>query len=237
MKRTVDVCFTPELIDSFDLNGRIVVVVDILRATSCMVAGIASGVAGIIPVASLDECQAYKDKGYICAAERGGKQVDGFDLGNSPFGYMNENLKGKTISCTTTNGTLAISKSEAASQIIIGAFLNLSAVADYLTSQPNNVLIHCAGWQGKINMEDSLFAGALIEKILKTHELEGDAPHMAMCYYQSKKDNLLATIQASAHAKRLGGHGVTKDIEFCAQIDQYDTIPALKGNTLVKMKT
>lgn len=235
MNRTIDVCFSPDLIDSFSLEGKIVVVVDILRATSCMVTGIASGVEGIIPVATLDECRSYQKKGLICAAERGGKQVEGFELDNSPFSYMAPELVGKQICATTTNGTLAISKSLVAEQIIIGAFLNLSAVAAYLKDQPNDVIIHCAGWKGKVNMEDSLYAGALIEKLQTTHHLNCDAPHMALKYYQSVKHELLPAVQDSSHAKRLSKIGIQKDISFCLEIDRFEVIPVLEGNVLVAL--
>lgn len=236
MKRTIDVCFSPDLIDSYELEGKIVVIVDILRATSCMVSGFANGVKGIIPVATLEECKEYQKNGFICAAERGGKQVDGFELDNSPFSYMNEKLKEKTICATTTNGTLAISKSINAEKVIIGAFLNLSAIALYLENQPNDVIIHCAGWKGKVNMEDSLFAGALIEKLLHSHDLNCDASHMALTYYQGVKNKLLSTVQNSAHAKRLVKIGINKDIEFCLEIDRFNVIPVLTGKTLMKME-
>lgn len=198
-----------------------------------MVTGIASGVRGVIPVASLDECRAYQKEGLICAAERGGKQVDGFELDNSPFSYMAPELQGKNICATTTNGTLAISKSLIADQVIIGAFLNLSAVASYLRDQPHDIIIHCAGWKGKVNMEDSLFAGALIEKLQKSHKLNCDAPHMALKYYQSAKNELLSTVKESSHAKRLSKIGIQKDISFCLEIDKFDVVPVLKGNTIV----
>ncbi|MFY0651269.1 MAG: 2-phosphosulfolactate phosphatase [Cyclobacteriaceae bacterium] len=231
--RTIDVCLSPDLIESFDLQEKIVVVVDILRATSCMVSGLANGVSGIIPVATIEECKAYQNEGYTCAAERGGKPVEGFELDNSPFSYMQDGLKGKTISATTTNGTLAITKSLDAEQIIIGAFLNITAVARYLERQPNDVIIHCAGWKGKVNMEDSLFAGALIDMLRDTHAPGCDAPLMARNYYLSVKEDLLATVKNSAHAKRLAKIGIEKDTEFCMTFDYYDVIPVLKGNTLV----
>lgn len=236
MKKTIDVCFSPDLIDSYDLEGKIVVIVDILRATSCMVTGFANGVKGIIPVATLDECKQYQKDGFICAAEREGKQVDGFELDNSPFSYMNEKLKGKTICATTTNGTLAISKSINAEKVIVGAFLNLSAIAIYLEHQPNDVIVHCAGWKGKVNMEDSLFAGALIEKLIHSHALNCDSPYMALTYYQGVKNELLSTVQNSAHAKRLSNIGINKDIEFCLEIDRFNVIPVLMGKTLMKME-
>ena len=233
--RKVDVCLSPDLIDSFDLTGKIVVVVDILRATSCMVTAIAHGIKGIIPVASVEECKTYQSQGMICAAERGGAQVEGFELGNSPFSYMSEELKGKTIAVTTTNGTLAISKSLEAAEIIIGAFLNLSKVSSYLQSQDRDVVIHCAGWKGKVNMEDSLFAGGLVSKLSATHEMGCDAPHMVKEYYKSVKDDLFEVVKNSSHAKRLSKMGITKDIKFCVELDQYNVIPVLQENTLVKM--
>jgi 2-phosphosulfolactate phosphatase len=223
------------LIDGFSLEGKIVVIVDILRATSCMVSGLASGVQGIVPVATLEECRAYQQKGYICAAERGGKQVEGFELDNSPYSYMKPELKNKTICATTTNGTLAIAKSLDAEQVVVGAFLNLTALSEYLISQPNDIIIHCAAWKGKVNMEDSLFAGALIDKLLATHDLACDAPHMVHTYYKSVAQSLEQTVKQSAHARRLAGIGIEKDIAFCLQLDHFDTIPILNGDTLVAL--
>ena len=95
----VEVCFSPDLIERYSLDEKIVVVVDILRATSCMTSGIAHGVASIIPVATLEECKELQQAGYIAAAERGGQKVDGFDLGNSPFSYMNPEYTGQKNSC------------------------------------------------------------------------------------------------------------------------------------------
>src|SRR6478736_2791639 len=147
--KKIEVCFTPELVHVYGVKGKVVVVIDILRATSCMTTAIAHGVKSLIPVASLAECKALQNQGYIAAAERDGKKEDGFDIGNSPFSYMEKEVVGKTIAVTTTNGTQAISKSLAAKEIIIGSFLNRSAVVNYLKSQPHDVLLLCAGWKGK----------------------------------------------------------------------------------------
>lgn len=135
----------------YTVEDKSVVVVDILRATSSMVTAFAHGIESIYPVAKLEDCRAMKAKGYLIAGEREGEKVADFDLGNSPFEYMTENLKGKQIAFTTTNGTQAIAKSIGAKEIIIGAFLNLSAVAGHLIKSNNNVLIVCAGWKGKVN--------------------------------------------------------------------------------------
>ena len=235
MKNFVDVCLSPNLIDLYDLEGKIVVVVDILRATSVMVTAMAHGVQSIRPVAQLEEARSYLGKeNHICAAERGGDMVEGFVFGNSPLSYMNEEVDGKNMVMTTTNGTLAISKSKTADQVLIGAFLNLSAIAEYITSQKKDVIIHCAGWKGKTNMEDTLFAGALVEKLLKTHDLGCDTPSLALTFFQAVKDDLYGSVKNSSHAKRLNGLNIIEDIEFCMKIDEYHLVPRLQDEVLVR---
>lgn len=230
----VEVCLSPELIHLFDLEGKIVVVTDILRATSCMTVGLAKGVAAIKPVATLDECRALKAEGFFTAAERNGGKVDGFDIGNSPFSYMEDRFKGEKIAATTTNGTLAITKSIRADEVIIGSFLNLSTVFNYLIKGAKDVIIHCAGWKGNYSLEDTLFAGALIEKLQSDFSLSDDASFSALSGYQVSKNNLLDTVLSSAHAKRLEKYDIRNDIELCCTIDKYDVLPYLKGGVLIK---
>lgn len=237
MSKKIDVCLSPELLNLFNLEGKIVVVVDVLRATSCMVTALSEGVSRIYPVASLDECQALKGKGYLTAAERGGQQMEGFDLGNSPLSYLSRVYEGKKIATTTTNGTLAITKSAPfAKQVIIGAFLNLSAVAEYLRSRSENVLVLCAAWKGKVNMEDTLFAGALVNMLSNEYELECDAPLAAMSLYNFVKGDLYGYMKQASHARRLSKFGVEEDIRFCLEEDKYTVIPVLEGDELVPLQ-
>jgi len=230
----VEVCLSPQLIHLFDLEGKIVVVTDILRATSCITAGIASGVGHIKPVATLDECRALKEEGYFTAAERNGAKVEGFDIGNSPYSYMEERFRGKKIAVTTTNGTLAITKSTKADEVIIGSFLNLSIIANFLQDEGKDVIIHCSGWKGNYSLEDTLFAGALVEKLASSFELGDDASFSALVSYKAAKNNLLETILGSSHARRLEKHTIRRDIELCCTIDKYDTLPYLKTGVLIK---
>ena len=237
MSKKIDVCLSPELINLYELKGKVVVVVDVLRATSCMITALAEGVSEIYPVASLDECQSLKMNGYLTAAERGGQQVEGFDLGNSPLSYLNKAYAGKKVAVTTTNGTLAITKSAPyAKEVIIGGFLNLNAVAQYLRNQQEDVLVLCAGWKGKVNMEDTLFAGALTSALRNDYELECDAPLASQTLYEAVKDNLYGFMQNTSHARRLSRFGVIEDIKFCLQSDVYTNIPVLKGDVLVPLK-
>lgn len=232
--KTVDVCLSPDLIHLHDVSDKIVVVTDILRATSCMTAGIANGVNSIIPFSDKEECMLMAAKGYLTAGERNGKKIDGFDLGNSPFDYMQDFVKGQDVAVTTTNGTVAIEKSKGAVEVVIGSFLNLTAVADYLKSEKNNVLILCAGWKGKVNLEDSLFAGALTAALKPEFEHECDAPMLAETSYNEIKKDLVARVQSSSHAKRLNRLNVHKDIEYCLKHDEFDVVPVLKGEAIVK---
>lgn len=230
--RTVDVCLTPDLMHLYDVKGQAVVVVDILRATSCMTTALACGVDAIAPFAQLQDCLAMKAQGYFTAGERDGKKVDGFDLGNSPFEYQDPKLKGQRVAFTTTNGTQAIAKSLGATEIIIGSFLNISAVAEHLNTLPNNILIVCAGWKGKFNLEDTLFAGALIEKLGAVVKPACDSPLAAQQLYHGAKNNLLGFLQNSSHVQRLAKLNITKDIEFCLTHDVYETVPVLRENLL-----
>lgn len=232
----LSVCFSPNLLNLYSLEGKIVVIVDILRATSSMVAGLGSGVESIVPVGTLEECRALKSEGYVCAGEREGYRVEGFDLGNSPFEYIGDAVKGKKIAMTTTNGTQALVLSKNAAKIVIGAFLNLSYLATYLKKQSHDVLIVCAGWKGKFCIEDTLFAGALAELLLDTLESNDDSTLAALTLYQSAKNNLYEYLLQSSHYKRLSHLEGGKDVAYCIEIDKFAVVPVWNGRELVGQK-
>jgi len=233
--KSIDVCLSPDLIHLHDLKGKITVVVDILRASSCITAGIANGIEAIVPFASVEDCRKMKAKGYFTAGERGGKKIEDFDIGNSPFSYMEDYLKGERVAVTTTNGTQAIDKSRDSDEIIIGSFLNISAVANYLKSKPNDVIICCAGWQGRVNLEDTMFAGALGQKLESDYVFADDAILVAFSSYLKNKDNMLEVIENSSHAKRLRRFNVKRDIEFCLTFDEFEVVPVLKEGRIVAL--
>ncbi len=233
----IDVCLSPQLIGQYGAEGKIVVVVDILRATSCMVTAFANGVTCILPVETVEECAEFKTKGHLTAAEREGKIVDGFEIGNSPFSYLQPNIKGQTIGITTTNGTKAIKLSAAAEQILIGAFLNKTVIAQYLLAQNKDVLIVCAGWKNKMNLEDTLFAGALVSLLETSFISVNDSAVASKVLYEAAKNNLFAFVtQNSSHYKRLKNLNLDKDIAFCLQQDIYQVIPTMKGSEMVAMQ-
>lgn len=235
--RKIEVCLSPELIHLHDLNNKIVVVVDIFRATSTMITALANGVESITPVADLETCRSFRNRGYVIAGERNGLPAEGFELGNSPLSYLNNAYGGQHIAVTTTNGTLAIEKSkEGSAEVLVGAFLNLQATADYLSLKENDLLIHCAGWKGRFNLEDSLYAGALVSALSDSHSYDCDGALAMEALFQAHKDNLTAFLNQASHAKRLQNHNIEADIDFCLTFDKYDLIGKLVQGDLVGEK-
>lgn len=233
--KKIDVCLTPELLHLHTIENTIVVVADVFRATSCMVTAFAYGVERIIPVATIEECRDLQQLGYFAAAERNAQKVEGFELDNSPFSYMDERLRGASVAMTTTNGTLAITKSRSAVKVLVGSFLNLDAIVSYLKSQSYDVLVLCAGWKGRFNLEDTLFAGALVERLKESCMMAEDSAIMAWRIYCQGQDNLIQYLANSSHIRRLQRLGIQKDIAYCLQHDLYDVVPVLRGNALVAM--
>lgn len=237
-KLTIETCLTPTLLPLYNIENRIAVIIDIFRATSSICYGIENGAEAIIPVAQVEECAAYREKGldYLLAAERNGEVVSGFDFGNSPFSYTTEKVAGKTIVLTTTNGTHALHLSRAAKKIVIGSFLNLTALCGWLKSRQENILLVCAGWKNNFNLEDTLFAGAIVDQLKASNYKLDDPSIAANDLFQLAKNDLNLYLQKTAHSERLKKLGIEEDIRFCLQTDLTTAIPVLEGEKLVKLK-
>lgn len=229
----IEVCLTPELIHQHKLEGKIVVVADIFRATSCIITGLARGISAIKPVKDIDELLTLGKQGYVMAGERGGKKIDGLDIGNSPFEYMEKELVGKKVALSTTNGSQAILKSMDADEVIIGAFLNLKATAEYVLDTDKSVVIHCAGWKGTINIEDTLYAGALVNELAEMLATSDDSTLLAHQLFVDHQRNTKTIASKSSHAKRLAGFGAEKDMAFCMTENTYAILVKLEGDHLV----
>ena len=233
MLKKVEVCFSPALLPLYEIENSIVVVIDIFRATSSICYGFENGAAAIIPVATVEECLAYQNQNYLLAAERDGKVVEGFDFGNSPFSYTRQKIDGKTIVLTTTNGTYAINQSKSkAYQIIIGSFFNLDAICNYLNTQGKNVLLLCAGWKNKFNLEDTLFAGAIVHQLIQNGFISDDAGTASLDLYNLAKTDLYAYTSKTSHSERLKKLGIEEDIKFCLKLNITTVIPVLMGERL-----
>lgn len=236
MQRKIEICLTPALIDLYPIEESIVVVIDILRATSSIVYGIDNGAKAIIPVANVEDCLTYAGKGYLLAAERNGEVVEGYDFGNSPFSYTVDKIAGKTVVLTTTNGTKALHLARSrAHQVVIGAFLNLGSLCNWLKTQEKDVLLLCAGWKDQFNLEDTIFAGAVVHKMRSFFTEFDDAGVAAEDLYMLAKDNLRAYVGKSAHSHRMVALNIEDDINFCLQLDICTAIPILKGEELVAL--
>jgi len=237
MTNDLNVCLSPALIPLYNVEDYIVVIIDIFRATSSICYGIDNGARAIIPVSQVEECAAYAEKGldYLLAAERDGKVVEGFDFGNSPFSYTKEKVAGKTIVLTTTNGTHALHLSRSAKKIVVGSFLNLTSLCNWLKTQDDNILLVCAGWKNNFNLEDTLFAGAVVDQLQDLNFKPDDAAIAASDLYQIGKHDINAYLKKTSHSERLKKLGIEKDIAFCLQVDLTTAIPVLHGDRLIKL--
>ncbi|HNO71567.1 MAG TPA: 2-phosphosulfolactate phosphatase [Bacteroidia bacterium] len=234
-KLTIDTCFTPYLYPVYKEDESIVVIIDILRATSAICTAFENGAEKIIPVASLNEAIVYKEKGYLVGAERNGMPVEGFDFGNSPFHYMGEHIKGKTIVLTTTNGTQAIEAAKAAYKIVIGSFLNIGTLCDFLLEENKNILLLCSGWKNKFNLEDGVFAGVVTDEIARRSDRYklGDACLALKYLGQIGKRNPNKFLNYSSHKERLAKLNLKEDIRYCLTPNQTSVIPVYKDGALV----
>lgn len=225
----IDVCFSPALYPAYHDPEAIVVVVDIFRATTTMAAAFSNGVRSIRPVATVEEAQAYKEKGWLVGAERNVRRCDFADFGNSPFDYTPEKVAGKEIVFTTTNGTKAITIAQSAYRVVTGAFINLQAVADYCVGHKRDVVVLCSGWQDKVNIEDTLFGGALVDLLVNTglYEKGSDSAVIAQDMWTTNKEDLLRYLAPTDHVARLKANHLDDSIPYCLTLSITDRVPEL----------
>ena len=231
---TVEVCFTPNLYPLHFDGSDIIVVIDVLRATSAICAGLSNGVKKVIPVASVEEAIEYRQKGFVVAAERKGKVVEGFVLGNSPRSWLNPDLIGETVVLTTTNGTQAIHTARRCQHMVMGSIINLEAVVNYLHEKKENVMLLGSGWKNKFCLEDTICAGAIAEGLLATGEFrsEEDSTIASKYLYLSARDNYLGYLKASSHRRRLRDLNLNEDIKYCLTPNKVDVVPIYKNGEI-----
>jgi len=228
---------SPALLHLYDINSSIVVIIDVLRATSTINAALRNGAKSIIPVDSVTRCiELGRQIGGITAGERDGKIAEGLEHGNSPFEYPEEFISGKNLVLTTTNGTrlLQMALEKGAREIITGSFTNLSAVCDHLIAMKLPVILGCAAWKDRVNLEDTLFAGAVISTIGEHFSINCDSSHLAATLYEKGKKDLFGFMQKNdaSHFHRLMNFGLEKDIRYCLTIDADNVLPRFKDGKL-----
>ena len=229
---------SPALIHLYDMSDSIVVIIDILRATSTITTALYNGARSVIPVDSISRCiETANQINGITAGERDGKIAEGLNHGNSPFEYPSDFISGKTLVLTTTNGTrlLQMALDQKAKEIIIGSFNNLSAVCNHLIEKKQNILLACAAWKDRVNMEDTLFAGAVISRVKQYFDINCDSSHIAETIYKNGATDLFGLLQKNdaSHYHRLMNFGLEKDIRYCLSIDAANVLPVYKEGNLV----
>jgi 2-phosphosulfolactate phosphatase len=237
-KPTLYTCFSPALLHLYDLNNTVVVIIDILRATSTIATALFNGAKAVIPVDSVAKCMEFGRKiACITAGERDGMIAEGLQYGNSPFEYSKEFIGNKTLVLTTTNGTklLHMALERGAGQIVTGSFPNLTAVCEFLLSRHQNVVLGCAAWKDRVNIEDMLFAGAVINRVKDHFAINCDSSKIAETLYDVAKPDLFEYMKEkeASHYLRLMGYDLENDIRYCLTNDVANVLPFYQEGKLV----
>lgn len=238
---TISVSLSPSLLHLYEVQSSVVVIIDILRATSTIAAALYNGAKSVIPVDSVAECiNLGRQLDAVTAGERDGRIAEGLTYGNSPVQYSREFINGRTLVLTTTNGTklLHMALNAGAKGIITGAFGNIGAVCSYLIDQKKNVILACAGWKDKVNIEDTLFAGAVVTNIREHFTLDCDSAKIASVLYESAGGDLFEFIKArdASHFKRLMGYNLEEDIRYAFTENNANVLSVYDGGRLVSSK-
>lgn len=211
--------------------------IDVFRATSTIASALYNGAEAIIPVDTVPKAiEIAGEVNGIAAGERDGKIADGLQHGNSPLEYHRDFIGGRRLVLTTTNGTklLHMALNNGAADIITGSFPNLGAVCEHLIRQQKNVVLACAGWKDRFNMEDTLFAGAVIEQIRNNFTIHCDSSVTAVRLYEQMKDDLTGNARSFTHYHRLVERfGLIEDIRFCLTPNAANVLPVYKDDLLI----
>jgi len=231
MIRALDVAETPASATS-RAQVPIVVVIDVLRATSSIVAALDNGAAAIVPVREVDEAIAVmrrigRERVLLCG-ERESRLIEGFDLDNSPASFARDRVAGRTLVLTTTNGTRALT--EAAwgnTTVYCAALLNRDAIVDRLAQSTDAVRLLCAGDHGEPSFEDLLCAGAIADALMRRDKNLDvtDSARAAATVYAANAKRLTTAIASGTHARLLAANGFAADVASCAKIDVSRCVP------------
>jgi 2-phosphosulfolactate phosphatase len=235
----VDVFLTPGEVTPGEIAGRVVVVLDVLRATSSIVEALSNGARSIYPVPSIEDAlrlaNTFGRDGVLLCGERKCLPIEGFDLGNSPREFTRERVGGKTLVMTTTNGTYAMMLTAGAERVLIGSLLNLDAVVEELATDGSSPAIICAGRERTFAMEDAVCAGAMVTRLLEVREgdwklNDGAIAAAALAERFGTGADLFATIAAG---KLLLDADLEGDLAACAERNRRTVVPILHDRQIV----
>ncbi len=229
----INVCLSPALYDYYKKDDTIVIMVDAVRASASICTAFANGAEKIVTVSEKETAFEYQKKGWLTAGERDGIKIDGFDFGNSPETFSEKNVSGKKIAFTTTNGTRAVQRvmqsKEKNVDLLIGSFLNVNAVAEFIGNKQKDVIVLCSGWKNAVNMEDMLFAGKLIS-LLKNNYTLLEGANISLNLYETSKNNYYDFIMENSPRLASVRKFLHKDIKYCLQENTTKVVPILKEN-------
>lgn len=235
MSHSIEVCFSPALFPFRKTEGKqVIVVIDVLRFTTALIAAFDNGVCAVIPVGTLEEARALKQQGYLVAAERDGLMLDFADLGNSVTDFLNPGIKGKTIVYSTTNGTTAMVMAAESGTVAVAAFANLWALSEWLYAQDANIVILCSGWKNLFSIEDTLCAGALADQLTENYKLTTtcDSAIAAMDYWRLAKNDLEAYVLKASHHQRLLNLGVDPMLTYTLKTGISSAVPVFENGRI-----
>lgn len=238
----INVIPTAQQAQGIDFSGQTAVVIDVLRATTVITTALDNGAREVIPVKTVEEAQnlyATCDNA-LRGGERNALKIEGFDLGNSPLEYKKKTVEGKTLILTTTNGTNALNNIIGADEVVLACFRNAEAMANHHVGLSHrgsrDIIIVCAGTEGRFSLDDGLCAGMLIEQLKQQTEVETDDLGLLLNrFYNESKDNLFSALSECYHLKRLFMLGFYDDIKFCLETNCVGTVPILKNDKIVKL--
>jgi 2-phosphosulfolactate phosphatase len=242
----VDVFYGTSGLTAADVQSRVVVVIDVLRASTSIAVALANGARAVIPFEDSEEAvvrsKTLERTEILLAGERKMLPIAGFDLGNSPSAFTRQAVDGKTILLTTTNGTGALISAQGAREVFVGAFVNFSALLDVLRAQArggtgSDIAFICAGSDRLIALEDVVCAGYYVRQLARrrTQVALGDGATLAALAARRYSKGTDALASDAAHARRLTEAGFGADVAFCSALDSHPVVPVYRDRQITRL--
>ncbi len=229
--QTIDVVFRHQDVVPEGLKGKVVVVIDVLRATTVMATALANGAKSVKTIQTPQQALALKtqNNNLLLAGERNAIKLDGFDFGNSPLEMTRESVFGQELILCTSNGTQAVAASVYAKEVIAAAFVNMKAVLDYLILLEDDITIICSGTNGKFSLDDTLAASVLVKGLTRNNEYDLSDSTQGIKLMSVEELSPMKNLKDCFHLKLLLEKGFQKDVEFCLTLDSLNVVPLLKN--------
>ncbi|MFY0543275.1 2-phosphosulfolactate phosphatase [Brevibacillus sp. H7] len=231
----IEVVPTVEEVRFEQISNRVVIVIDVLRASSTIVTALGNGFSSVIPVETIGQAHALRSADTVLAGERQCRKISDFDYNNSPTALSQARHPGQQLILTTTNGTRAIQKAERAPALLIGCFLNATACMNYALTHYLDITLYCAGTRSEFALEDGLAAGLLIDRARQANSrlTVCDLGEALRASYLFLADQLPQQLMQTATGKRLVQHQFADDIRYCSQVDRYNLVPVVKEKRIL----